>query len=252
MPYKLGKTEATPAPTDFQLKTLSLAEPLPKPPGRFGHGYAFKDWKMFANDQYGDCVLADAGHATMLVNHLARHDVEICDENVLSDYAAITGFNPEDPATDQGTDMGDALSYRRHTGTLDANNKRHKIGAYISIDPTDFDLIVQACYAFTVVSWGFQFPSTAWEQFDEHEPWDPVDMDSSTIEGGHDVPIVGRASRDVMTCITWGRRQTITRRFTHEYGDEAYAIVFPEELRNGHTYRGYVLSQLNQWITEIN
>jgi hypothetical protein len=251
--YKLGKTDPTPKDTDFQLKALeTLGQPLPPAPARFGHGYAFKDWHMFANDQYGDCVEADAAHATMLVNKLARKQVTIADENVLADYSSITGFNPNDPSTDQGTNMGEALSFRRHTGTLDAAGNRHKIGAYISIDPTDFDKIVQATYVFTVVSWGFQFPLTAFQQFDEHEPWDPVDMDGSTIAGGHDVPIVGRASTDVITCVTWGRKQTLTRRFVREYGDECYAIVFPEELRNGHTYRGYVISQLREWLGKLN
>ena len=57
----------------------------------------------------------------MLLNKEVGTTVPFSDFSVLSDYSAVTGFDPADPATDQGTDVQDAATYRRVTGLLDAN-----------------------------------------------------------------------------------------------------------------------------------
>ena len=73
----------------------------------------------------GRCARDDA------VNKDAARTVTFNNQSVLKDYSAVTGFNPNDPNTDQGTDMQVAASYRRKTGVLDAAGKRHKVIAYL-------------------------------------------------------------------------------------------------------------------------
>jgi hypothetical protein len=248
----LGKKPATHDRRDIRLQTLlEQTAPLPAPPHRFGHANLYRDdgWSMLGNDRYGDCVFAGAAHETMMTNHLARRTVTFTDEAVLADYGAVTGFTPDNPASDQGTDVRDALKYRQKTGVVDGHGTRHKIGAYVALTPGDWDELMQAVYVFAAVGVGVEFPDSAMDQFDHGEPWDVVD--GARIEGGHYIPCMGRSSVGVGGVVTWARRQSVTRAFYEKYADEAWAIVFPEELRAGKTERGFDLAGLNAALAQL-
>src|SRR5882757_1904530 len=113
---KLGKLPARPNAVTFKLIDYAVA--LLVPPKTFGHQKLQTTWGMLGNDKYGDCVWAGAAHETMLWNKEASKTVTFTDNEVLSDYSAVTGFNPSDPNSDQGTDMQVAASYRRKTGII--------------------------------------------------------------------------------------------------------------------------------------
>ena len=187
---KLGKKPAAPRPTDFKFTEFAASIQLPSVPSRFGHGTAYADWKVLGNDHYGNCVWAGAAHEHMLLNKVIHQaDVTFDDGAVLGDYSAATGFDPNDPSTDNGTDVHDALSYRRETGIADTGGTRHLIGAYVSLDPKNWEHLEQATYIFGAVGIGFEFPASAMDQFNAGEPW--VCVAGSKIEGGHYVPVVG-------------------------------------------------------------
>jgi hypothetical protein len=227
--YALGKKPVVEDSRDFKLSSYMVT--LPTVPTRFGHGTLWTDWGMLGNDNYGDCVWASADHQTMLFTRLGptRKGAVFTVHNTLSDYAAVTGFDPLDPSTDNGTDVRQALSYRRKTGVIDGTGKRHRIGAYVSIPPKDWKLMLQAVYIFGVAEIGFEFPSTAFDQFGRGVSWDVVP--GATIEGGHDVPIVGSmTSSKRATCITWARRQEFTRAFYEKYNDETWVPLSLEIL----------------------
>ena len=259
---KLGKKPPTPDHRDITFKAVTAGLPLPSPPSRFGHGLAFKDWQMLGNgpdetvasgfEGCGDCVFAGADHEHMLATKLGtwgKHPASFTGASTVSDYSAVTGYVLGDDSTDQGTEVREALKYRRSTGVIDANGVRHKIGAYVSINPTDWHELMQAVYIFSAVGIGFEFPDSAWQQFDDHLPWDVVD--GASIEGGHYVPVFGRNSTSTGGCVSWARRQGFTRDFYEAYNDESWAIVFPEEIRNGMTERGFTLEQLNAALAEL-
>jgi len=249
MPMKLGKLPARPDPRDIKFSAISAGLTLPTAPARFGHGTIYKDWKMLGNDRYGDCVFAGGAHETMLSGKLSGVSVVFTDAAVLSDYSAVTGFDPEDPSTDQGAYVADALRYRRRTGMVDGKEKRHKIGAYVSIDPKNWELLMTCVYVFSAVGIGFEFPASAMDQYNAGETWDVVE--GSSIEGGHYVPVMGRSSRSVGGCVTWGKRQGFSKAFYQAYNDESWAIVYPEELRAGKTERGMDLTQLNAALKSL-
>src|SRR5205814_1900433 len=111
---QLGKQDADPRPTDLKFSEFAASITLPNTPSRFGHGNAYHDWEMLGNDRYGDCVWAGAAHEHMLLNKVVHKvDVPFSDDSVLGDYAAVTGFDRNDPSTDKGTNVHDALSFRR-------------------------------------------------------------------------------------------------------------------------------------------
>jgi len=240
MPVALGKKPAVSKPSDLKLTSFLIALP-PLPSKRFGYGTLFTDWRMLGNDYVGDCVFASADHQTMLWNKLAGHPVSFTKENTLADYSAVTGYNPKDPNSDQGTVVQEALSYRRKTGVIDSNGKRHKIDAYARIPAGNFSLMLRCVWTFGAVEIGFEVPSSALDQWHAGEVWD--DVGDSNIEGGHDVPIVG--SMDPTTecsCITWRRKQRMTKRFYERYNDEAWVPLSFEQM----TAAGFNVRHIDQ------
>jgi hypothetical protein len=88
--------------------------------------------QMFGNDRYGDCVWA------MMANKIIHDTVHAGAiviptlEQVLEAYAAVTGFNPQTGANDNGTVMVEALAYMQSIGLAG-----HKILGWGQIDHTN-------------------------------------------------------------------------------------------------------------------
>jgi hypothetical protein len=237
----LGKTPARAGAMTFKLSSYLDKAALPKPPKTFGHEALIPaTWGMLGNDAYGDCVWAGAAHETMLWNAEAGRKVAFTDKCVLSDYSAVTGFNPKKPSTDQGTDMVVAASYRRKTGVVDAAGKRHTVAAYLSIKPGDLNEHAIAMWLFGAVGIGIAFPTSAMDQFNAGKPWDVVSR--SKIEGGHYIPLVAR--RADLECVTWGKIQRMTAAFFAKFNDESVAYVSLEALTNNKSPEGFDAAQL--------
>lgn len=246
---KLGKLPARPEAVKFKLSQFVDTNALPKPPKSFGHE-AFVDhdgWGVLGNDNAGDCVFAGAAHETMLWCKEAGVDTAFDDKAVLSDYSAVTGYVPGDDATDQGTDMQVAASYRRKTGIADATGKRHTIAAYLAITPGDIKQLYAAMYLFGAVGIGIRFPGSAMDQFNRRKPWSIVK--GARVTGGHYVPLV--AKRGSLTCVTWGQTQKMTVPFYKEFCDEALAYVSLEALTDGRSPEGFDAEALTKALNGL-
>ena len=90
--FKLGKKEFKEDMRDL-ISSHYILDSMPSPPQVYMHNVSFP-WLMLGNDNYGDCVFAGAVHETMLWNDEGGHDIQMDNHAVLSDYAAVTGFNP--------------------------------------------------------------------------------------------------------------------------------------------------------------
>lgn len=224
----LGKKPARAGAIRFRLAAYTDAAALPPVPLMFGHETLLheSEWQILGNDQYGDCVFAGAAHETMMLAREAKKTVPFNTAAVLSDYSAVTGFKISDPNSDNGTDVQEAAKYRQTTGILDSNGDRHKIAAYLALDPGNVTHIYQAMYLFGAVGIGIQIPSSAMDQNDKGQVWSPVK--GSSNEGGHYVPGVGRNSKGNIVVVTWGALQAMTPAFLAEYCDEAVAYVSEE------------------------
>ncbi|WP_088187524.1 hypothetical protein [Desulfosporosinus sp. FKA] len=242
MNFKLGKKPYVKSHKDFLYKNYRNPA-LPAVPSSFGHQNLVSVWGMLGNDTVGDCVIAGADHAVMLWSaEGSGTPAQFTAQNALSDYSAITGYNPNNPNSDQGTVIRDALDYHRNTGMIDATGKRHKIGAYLSLDITNFSEVLEAAYLFGVVKIGIQLPSSATSQFTQSLPWTVVE--GSAIEGGHDVEIVGYDGSWIYV-VTWGKVQKMSVEFFQKYCDEAWVALSTEILNgNGLSPEGFNLAQL--------
>lgn len=244
---KLGKK---PARKDAVLLKFSryVTYQLPPPPETGGHRdlITTPDWGILGNDQYGDCVWAGAAHETILWNKEAGNDVIFSPEAVLSDYSASTGFNPNDPNTDGGTDMQLAAKYRQDTGILDASGNRHKIGAYLALE-TDRD-IKQAIHLFGAVGIGVEFPDSAMNQFDANQDWTVVS--GANVDGGHYIPGI-TYDKDFVYVVTWGKVVRASWHFIHKYMDEGIVYLSEERLVAGKSLEGFDLTQLQTDLRAI-
>lgn len=229
----LGKLPAA----DFGAANVTLdavqATALPAAPSRFGYGTMFSDWGMLGNDSVGDCAFAGSDHEHMLwtgIGNGGALSARFTKADTLSDYSALTGYDPRDPSTDQGTVVYQLMDYRRTTGVVDAAGRRHRIDLAVRLPrPFDWATFIRAVWCFKAVAIGTLIPGSAMEQFNAGQPWDYVG--DRNIEGGHYVPGVGTLSRDdEVTVITWGKRQRMTRAFFEEYVDEIWVPLSREAM----------------------
>jgi hypothetical protein len=243
MDLKLGKKAATYDRRDLKFLHYRTGEPLPPHPAQFGHEALIgaDAWGMDGNDTVGDCVFAGADHETLLWTAEAGNPAQFSDQTAISDYSAVTGYSPDKPGSDQGTDVRAALGYRQGTGLIDIKDTRHKIGAYLALEPGNINDLLEALYLFGAVGIGIEVPGSAIDQFNGGQPWS-VAHGKQTIQGGHYVPIV--ANRSNLVVVTWGRLQQMTPQFYKRYCDEVWAILSPEMLVNGKSMEGFDLAAL--------
>ena len=251
---RLGKLPATRDDRDLVFARYVEAPKLPAVPPAFGHEHVFgaRGWGMLGNDRWGDCAWAGPAHETMLLTTLGGRPATFTTEGVLSDYAAGTGFDPHagppgaNP-TDRGSEVRKVLGYRRGTGIVDADGKRHTIGAYVRLDHTNLQEVYLALYLFEAVGIGIRFPESAMAQFQAGEVWDVVPH--ARVEGGHYVCAVGKDAN--LQVVTWGALQGMTERFFKAYCDEAWAYVSTEDLRGGKSLEGFDTAQLESDLAAL-
>lgn len=246
---KLGKLPAVHDNRTLRLATYLDPGTHVKVPAAFGTDSRVKTWGMLGNDKYGDCVWAGACHEHELWTAEAYGiEAPFKDGNALSAYSAVTGFKPDDPATDQGTDVLSAYKYRQHTGVLDAVGKRHKITAYVQVDHSNVDRVVEAIYLFGCVGIGIQFPETAMDQFNANKPWSVVK--GAKVDGGHYIPGVG-LHNGMIEVVTWGKRIGMTKEFFATYADEVFVPLSAEHFTDGRSPYGFDVAALQRDLAAL-
>jgi hypothetical protein len=226
--YKYGLKPVTEQPRvtlrDYYTSGLPSVDSLKFP---LGHADAIQP-QMFLNDQLGCCEEAGFWEEVRLANALRGVTVNVSDASVLKTYEEIAGYNPDDPSTDQGSDVHAGYQYRKTTGLVDDDGNVHKIVAYAGLTPGDWDELLVALSLFDMVGIGILVPSYAQQQFAAGQPWD-VEPGEPNIEGGHYIPVVGAQSATLGTVYTWGARQGMTQAFYEAFNTVA-VVALTEEL----------------------
>lgn len=180
-------------------------------------------WGMLGNDQYGDCGPAGAMHLAQAQSSNAGNPLHATTEQTLALYSALTGFNPTDPSTDQGTVLVDLLNYWRDTGIemTDAAGKAvlNKIVGYASLDISSVAQRRYAAFVFGGAYLGINCPQSA-----EQDTSNWTYQAGSPIAGGHCVVQVGEGAVGGKT-ISWGLVIPTTNGFYAAYLDEGYITV---------------------------
>ena len=241
--YKTGKKPARRDAVKLKFASYFKSSALPPVPKVFGRPWLIRNFGMLGNDQYGCCVWAGFAHETMLLRADADTTVPMFTTNcVLRDYAACTGFNPNDPSTDQGTDVQEAAAYRQKTGIIDALRQRHQIDIYTALTPGNLTQLAAAVYFLGAAGVGVNLPDDAEDQFDRAEPWS---IGGTHTGNGHYISCIGRNSLGNFLFVSWGRLQAATPEWVYRNMDEGLAFVSRERLKaTGLSPQGFDLAAL--------
>ena len=248
---KLGKAAARHDPRTLLLASY-VSTGLPVPPQDFDLTTKIKAWGMMDNDQIGDCTCAAAGHLIMeWTANAGKKMVTPTDKQVVAAYSAITGYNPATGANDNGANEIDVLNYWRQSGVAS-----HKIGAYVALEPSNHQHVMDSVYVFGGCYIGLQLPTSAQSQTQNHQPWSvppggPNGDGKPGSWGGHAVPVMAYDARG-LTVVTWGALQTMTWSFWEAYCDEAYAILTNDYLTGKkQTPQGFSITQLQADLSDL-
>ena len=250
MTYMLGKKPASPL-SKKAIKFGDIFNPakLPTPQLEFGKADLVKSWGMLGNDEWGCCVFAEKGHLHMLWSKMGQHKLDLFTTfNVLSDYAAVTGFNASDPESDQGTDMKAAAEYHRKIGVIDKNKVRRRVSSYINNAPGDLDQLALCVYLFGAVEIGVILSNENMTQFDDEKVWTVT----GTPVGGHCIPIFGRDGNGDFDSVSWGRRTKLSGAFLQKQMDEGITYLSDQTLNSKGIAGGFNRATLDQMMAKIS
>ena len=184
------------------------------------------DMPMYLNDQLGDCVIAARAHWTRRAELIEQGVViPISDDDVKREYYQESG------GADSGLVMLNSLLAWRNGWKV--GGQTYSIDVFGSVTPTLSEHVRTAIYLLGGVMCGVQLPMSAQAQWDAHEVWDVPSWWSRLSGdgkagswGGHCMAVIAYdATKDLYGCITWGKKQWMTRAWFETYCDEAYGCV---------------------------
>ena len=183
----------------------------------------YVDNRMFGNDTWGDCVLAERAHQTLVFERFEQGKIlTISDNIVLNEYWKEGGASVLNPHPDRGLSMRDSLNAWRKNGWV-IDGKRYTIYAHALVNQLGH-LEVKACvYLLGGADIGIQIPWSAIKQFKAGKPWDVVNNDGGIV-AGHCIYITGYCP-SCLFCMTWGKQQAMTWKFLDKYCDEFRGVV---------------------------
>jgi hypothetical protein len=214
---KLGRIKPRSGQKSLRLSMYMKAEGVAamKPPSTVNYSAkaASSISRMFLNNQFGCCVVADHAH---LVGVWSANDSDSpgivipTDQEIYDQYQKICGPG------DNGCNIADFCAYVQKNGFV-AGGKVYKIDGRVSIDHTNPTEVKLGVYLFGGVKLGINLPQE-WLDSPENGVWSPT---NSEIVGGHDVLALGYNESGVIVS-TWAGKRLITweamadRRFVDE------------------------------------
>ena len=204
---------------------------LASPPAAVSRPHPGFQWGMLANDKLGDCVIAMMLHSIEDFHLDAGTPVPaFTDQDAISMYSAITGYNPSDPSSDRGTDERLAMRYWEHPGLKTSDGATHAIVATVAVDASNLNECRIAIDEFVALQIGIALPVTAQGQQEWTVIGDGKTGNSAPGSwGGHGIPY-REYDAETFKCVTWGAELLLTVPFHQDYAQEAHVIVTQEML----------------------
>lgn len=230
---RLGKKAPTFHP--FTPKLSNLIHPMassPLPPEPTAVNYTEKigisNWPMFKNDVIGDCTIASVAHLIQLYTSYTKPSPLIVSQQEIElVYSAVSGWNPNDPSTDNGAVEIDVLNYWANTGIC-VGDHFDKIAGYARVNPHNPAELRYAVWWFGGLYIGVSMPA-CWQDTpnDWKMPHNLMGANAPGTWGGHAVPVVAY-NEDYLTVVSWGSLVKMDWRSYHTYCDEAWAVISPD------------------------
>lgn len=245
---RLGKLTAVHDPRTLMLADYLDTQALPAIPAQYQYAknIGAKGWGMMVNDKIGDCTCAAAGHLIMEWTDDNNALFTPTDQQIVSAYSAITGYNPATGKDDNGAVETEVLNYWRKTGIAG-----HQILAYAALEPKNHNHIMASVFLFGGCYIGMALPISAQTQKTwSVPPGGATGKGAPGSWGGHAVPVVGYDSHG-LTVITWGATKKMTWSFWDAYCDESYAIISSDFVGTKQAPNGFDLAALQNDLKQI-
>jgi hypothetical protein len=247
--HKLGRLHRTYDPRIPHLSALVAGQTLPPPPPAV-------DWTagmpgklgMMLNDTLGDCTCAAVYHALQVWSANAKGRMQTQpDSDVEKLYILACGYNPRVGGEGPGGNEQHVLTYLLKTGAPfgPAGQTKHKIAAFVEVDPRNTDDVKRTINNCGVAYIGFNVPQYIVPAPPAEPPqvWDVQGTDAQIV-GGHAVVLAGYDA-DGAKVISWGQYYTMTWDFFEKYVDEVYGIADSTWIESkGTTPGGLTLAEL--------
>ena len=181
--------------------------PLPTPPDEFSYFDLAQPQEsdILGNDTLGDCTACGAIHGIEAVTAAAGAPVVFSRADAVDFYSLSTGYNPNDPSTDQGGDEVAVCTYWRDHG-IDGKGS-HAITGWLSIDPTNQVLVKQMAWLFGILYFGLELDAS-WPQNTSGSGF-VWDVGTPSPNDGHCVVGCGATLQGVLIN-SWGMIGTLT------------------------------------------
>jgi hypothetical protein len=230
---KLGKLAPVRLPHMRMFAELQKAVALPAPPPavgwykgtpatKYGPLPAVTSFDMDGNDTIGLCGVAGLAHFEQVVSTVAGSPVVPTKADCIAEYSRLTGYNPDDPSTDQGSVLSELLQAFETGGVFG-----RKISGFVGLDPTNLTQMKSGIWFFGATYLGVELPTVAQSQ----TVWDVTGSTTGDSEpgswGGHCVLDVA-LDDTYHALVTWGSIKLATIAWIDAYCSEAYALLSPD------------------------
>ena len=208
MAMRLGKH-----PKKYDRRTFQLGRYLPRlpqPPAVVDHASRLPvNLGMMGNDQYGDCVVAAAGHMVQSWSVYAERGLQtISDAEILAAYRTLSPL-------DTGAYLLDGLNLWRKTGI-----GPDKIEAFVETAVADLVQAKLAIYYFGSCYIGMSLPDV-----NTFGPW-TTPTGRPNPSNGHAVNLVAYDdARQMFRVCTWGEVWDMSYAWFKKYSDESFAVL---------------------------
>lgn len=241
-------------PSRHDPRTLRMAKYLTGPvsPAPSSREWApeWLRWRMYHNDKIGCCTIAAIGHIIQLWGAASGfNDIGPLDQDVLNAYGVISGWKADDPESDRGANMLDALNYWRKTGV-----GSHKIYSYVKLDVGDRAQIMAAINLFGAIYIGAQLPKAiqgapVWIAPGNQQMHKPEWIAGSW--GGHALASHGYTGSGVFLS-SWSETIHASWQWLADYADEIYTVLGPEWSDDKHpSPGGFTLEALRDDLARV-
>jgi len=205
------------------------------------------------NDTLGDCTCAAFYHALQVWTfNTGTMDTEP-NADVEKLYELACGYRPSEGGEGPGGNEQHVLTYLLKHGapTGPEGQTRHKIAAFVEVDPRNTADVERSIYNCGVNYIGFNVPQyIVPTNGTPPAVWD-VEHTHTNIVGGHAVVLAGYDANGARL-ISWGNYYTMTWAFFAKYVDESYAIADASWITSkGTSPAGLTLAELEQQMKAL-